>query len=272
MPGTMRVCRHPHLGWTCRLAVILTPCCLAGCAQPQQEGPAHPQFRVESFRWIGQVAPGQIVEVINHYGNIRFRSSDDGTLELSAMIQKLGPQAGQVRVEARERAGGAIIRVGPTSEQGTPTGWFRGRVDITVLLPPGVSTHAHTLDGLIEVKGVTGDVVATTADGDIHAVRPRHLRATTRRGQIHVVLDNRKYDGPLFLESIQGDITVQVSQEASLNIQAHTTGPLIANFSKKASMAVQRAENSLQVTMGSGTNSLHIKSESGRIELVDVGR
>ncbi|MFQ5491542.1 MAG: hypothetical protein ACE5GE_12545 [Phycisphaerae bacterium] len=245
---------------------------MAGCARPQQSRRTPQQFSVESFRWSSPIDSGQVVQVINHYGNIRFRSSDDGLLEISAMIQKLDPQAGDVHVNTHEHADGAIIRVGPPSTPSTPAGWFHGRVDVTVLVPPGVSISAHTLEGLIEIKGVTGDVVATSIGGDIHAVRPRHIQATTRRGQINVELAQIDQDRLLSLESVESDIAVRIAENSSLSIQARTTGALIASFSEKTASAVQKNNGTLQATLRDGGSMLNVESQTGNIEIVSIQR
>lgn len=227
---------------------------------------------MEGFRWTSPIDPGEIAEVVNHYGNIRFRSSDDGTLELSATIQKLGPNPGQVRIETHKHTGRVIIRVGPLSDPGIPPSWFCGRVDVTVLLPPNVSAHARTLDGLIEVKGVTGDVTASSINGDIKVVLPGHVQAKTRHGRIEVLLGDKIYEKPLSLTSVDGDITVKTVQNISLLIEASTGGVLLATFPKHGAGAVKRGKNTLRATLGRATGTLNVSSESGRIELIGVDR
>jgi beta-lactamase regulating signal transducer with metallopeptidase domain len=152
----------------------------SAAAQPAE----HPQQQTwpTEFRWHGQLAPGQRIEVRGMRGEIRAIASPDDAIRVRARISD--PRA-RVRVVYRksgvvvctvllgageERSACESTRRAASVEDG------RGRVDFLVLVPSGVRFGGSIVEGDIEIDDPRSDVDVATLGGRVT------VRLSERRG------------------------------------------------------------------------------------------
>src|SRR5262249_4797214 len=133
------------------------------------------------------------VEVLNPYGNILARPAEDGVFEVSAMIQTftpgphdftvlVDPGTSAILVRVEKKAGSRAVFVRDSA------GRCEGRVDVTVMVPPGLELIAHTTSGDIQARGLRGAVRADAAAGAVEVAAAGAIEAATVSGPIRATV------------------------------------------------------------------------------------
>jgi DUF4097 and DUF4098 domain-containing protein YvlB len=128
--------------------------------------------------------------------------------------------------------------------------------DIVLRLPSGLKTEIRNVAGVIEAKGIHGDLRLDTGSGDIHAQDGQgSINADTGSGDVKVL----RYHGPVnadtgsgdvFLTEIEGDVEVD-SGSGSVNLRAIQAESISADTGS-GDIRLEDAEGSLSADTGSG--------------------
>jgi hypothetical protein len=97
----------------------------------------------------------------------------------------------------------------------------RGRVDLTLIVPPGKRLEGTTRDGLAEIK-YRGDVLARTRGGDILVETPAHASARSDTGSITAKLSGAAWRRALSFTSGSGDVTLWLPAGASPELRVES--------------------------------------------------
>ena len=151
----------------CAAALALAFAACAAAAEPiSPEIPssaialAAPRFELEPFRRRFAATPQAEIAAANRFGDLRVRTAARGGLVVSAMVQKIGWREDELEIRIEENFERVLVEVVPRVPRP------RGRIDLTLLIPPGKRFAGTTGDGLVEIK-YGGDVVARTQSGAI---------------------------------------------------------------------------------------------------------
>lgn len=142
------------------LGVILVAAALAACAKPAPRS----SFKLDAFRWRAAETPQGVIVATNEWGDLRVRTAQRGGLIVSAMIQKIGTTRDELEIRIEEAAEKVVVRVVPLVRKP------RGRVDLTLIIPPGKRLEGTTRDGLAEIK-YKGAAVVRTRGGNVLIAR-----------------------------------------------------------------------------------------------------
>ncbi len=280
----------PSLLATCALAVPL----IAGEPSPED-------WNISRYEWTGETAEGSSVAIVNLHGDIRVRTGNKGEVYLLAVIQrhnddprraKVATEEGEseIRLEVRypevpsseagEVAPGNVAPGAPRAdvqhvppEGGTrnniPEAWTRRRVDLTVFVPPGARTTARTSTGLVELKGLTGDVEAMSDSGNLRIRTAGAVRAQTRHGDVLAQLRRTDWPGTAEIETLTGDIRVELPRGAPADVHVETRGEITTDYS----IDIRRRDDSLlklgSARIGEAGGRLVLKSNRGAIRLIE---
>jgi hypothetical protein len=133
------------------------------------------------------------------------------------MIQKIGTTRDELEIRVDERSDRVVVEVVPLIAKP------RGRVDLTLIVPPGKRLEATTRDGLAEIK-YKGDVRARTRGGDVTLVTPAHARVRSATGNITAKLTGETWRRPLSFASGGGDITIWAPDDVDVPLRTDTDG------------------------------------------------
>lgn len=260
------------------LAAALAPSCAAAAsdvpspspaAQPAQAKP----FRVERYDWSGTLelsAALRRLVVRNDYGDVRARFAGDGLANLHAVIQRLGsgPDVG-VNVE---RHGDTLVVavVSPPGrvsvDQARLPKTAVDRVDLVVYVPPQAALDAESARGLVEARGLQGDVRAVTVDGEIRVSASTAVEARSEGGAVTVNLA-KLGEAPTRIESRTGAIRLALPADGDFRLQVETGGELKTAFELQPGERVAGRRRA-SASFGKAWQSVTVRSESGNIELV----
>jgi hypothetical protein len=222
------------------------------------------------FQWQGQLAPGQLIEILGIHGSIHAVGTQAGSSEPA-----------QVKIQAVPFEGGVVIcAVYPNGDTGkqnvcaapgmdTYLGIDQGDdvvVDFTVQVPAGVRLRASTLTGEISATSLTGEVNANVVHGAVTISTSKGAVGTTLQGPASISMGEVAWNGARMLVSGDGDLDVQLPSDANINVSAFAFhGAVISDFPLALMSAGSFTEAS--GTLGTGGRSLRLSSRNGNITL-----
>ncbi|HEX5760317.1 MAG TPA: hypothetical protein VF121_14105 [Thermoanaerobaculia bacterium] len=246
-----------------KLGVLLAAATLAACARPSPRT-AEEVFELDSFRWRAEATPQGVIVATNEWGDLRVRTAHRGGLVVSAMVQKIGAARDELEIRVDEAADAVVVKVVPRVAEP------RGRVDLTLIVPPGKRLEGATGDGLAEIK-YKGDVVARTRRGNILIETDAHASAQSETGTIVAKLSGGAWERALSFASGSGDITLWLPENANAVLRAATGGVLEVGFPHAAGSGGRETPR-VETTLGHGGPELRIDSVSGDVRVVPWSR
>ncbi len=121
--------------------------------------------------WSGCLPRGGTLEVRGLNGQVRIDASEDDQVEVTAT--HTGSRAARSAIEVKvveHRHGLSVCAVCPGADRYAATagtGVVPGAVNLVARVPPGVHVIASTINGDVEVVGVSGNVEAGTTNGQV---------------------------------------------------------------------------------------------------------
>jgi hypothetical protein len=125
------------------------------------------------WRKTYELAPGGRVDINNVNGRIRVEPSNGNTVEVVAQKTARAANARSAkealdRIEIREEVSSSGISIATKFPRAS--GWFEmggTQVQYTVRMPAGAEAKFTTVNGGVEVNGLTGHVTAETTNGGV---------------------------------------------------------------------------------------------------------
>lgn len=260
--------------------VILTAGLVAGpvAASPGVAGVTATQ-EAESFSWSGRLAAGRTLEVKGINGDVQATGVSGQMAEVRAEKRGRRSDPARVRIEVVEHAAGVTIcAVYPDARQDRPNECAPGdrghlssrdndvKVDFTVSVPEGVRFVGQTVNGELDVRGVAGDVVATTVNGDVRASTSGRARASTVNGSITASLGRADWEDELEFSTVNGSIDLELPADTDAEVRARTVnGSLETDF--PLTISGRFSARNMHGTIGDGGRRLELSTVNGNIRL-----
>jgi Toastrack DUF4097 len=216
--------------------------------------------------------PGGRIDISNVNGKIEVEPSRGNTVEVIALKSARGasPDAAREalgRIDIAESASPTSIRI-ETKLQRASGLFNRGGMEVryTVKVPASVEARFTTVNGSIELAGLTGRVNAETTNGGIHAREiAGPIEASTTNGGVDVEL-TRVVEPGVKLECTNGGIKLRLPSEARATILASVTNGGI----EADGLALDRSESTrrrLEARLNGGGPNIRIEGTNGGIHL-----
>jgi hypothetical protein len=242
------------------------------------------------FRWSGAVASGRWVYARNLNGSVRVERATGAQLEVVAVkryrrgnpedvtvqVTRVGSGEGDVLVCALWRditedcdEGGYRTYSGGNRRRGDR--WYRDNDDdvsleITVRVPNGVKIDVSSVNGGLEIDGVTSEVEAHTVNGGIDARSSGGpVNATTVNGDIDVRM-GAIGTGNLDFSTTNGSIEVTVPDGLNAEVTMRTVnGSVGADFPMTVNGRINPRR--IAATIGKGGMRIDLSTVNGSIDL-----
>lgn len=225
----------------------------------------------ETRSWVETVETGTTVRVDNPYGNVYSRFGGyKNEVEIQATFQRLESDRPPLEVTLSPAEPGLDVRVGPA--QGALE--TRDRADLVIFVPRGVRLDARTEDGLIEAKGLKGDLIASSIKGDIlvRGIEGR-VQAKTARGRISAVIESDAGGEPQSLTTQTGEIELHLWEDANFDVHIATSGIISTDFSLEIEHhRFEEPGKSATARVGRGGPRLTLSSKRGDVRLLQLQR
>ena len=235
------------------------------------------------FRWEGAVRSGRWVQVQNINGDVDVVAATGDRVEITAVKRGRGdPET--VRIE--------VTRYGPNdedvfvcaiwndatcdAERGYQSPKRRNRhhddeddveVTFTVRVPRGVNVDAGTVNGSVDVRGVTGEVRAASVNGGVEAVSEGGpVTASTVNGSIRASMRSLG-SGELEFTTVNGSITVELPEELNADVRMTTVNGTLSSRDFPMTVSGRFSPQNLRATIGRGGTRLSFTTVNGNVEI-----
>ena len=143
-------------------------------------------------------------------------------------------------------------------------------VRIVIELPHNVPVDASTVNGGLQINGVSAPVEATTVNGKISVITSTGpVNATTVNGSIEAIMESLS-SGDVRLTTVNGSVTAGLPRSINANIDASTVnGRVETDFPVKISGKISTRH--LRGTIGTGGPTLKLVTVNGSIGLHEAG-
>ena len=233
--------------------------------------------RSETFRWQGQVAPGQTVEVRGVNGPVRAEPSGSGQVELQAIKTGRFDDPRGVRIVVVPHGDGVTVCALYPDVEGRPNECLPGgggrnavrdndvKVEFLVKVPAGVSFTGRSVNGDVTVRDLDGRARVDTVNGSVELTTTGYASAKTVNGSITMHIGQATWEDALELKTVNGSIELHVPADISADFTAKTVNGRIESDIPIA--VVQMDRRSLKGTLGGGGRGLSIETVNGSIRL-----
>lgn len=228
----------------------------------------------DEWRKTYSLESGGKVAVANVNGKIEVVAGDGNEVEIVA--KKTGRAASEAaarealqRVQIVDSVSDGVIKV-ETKIDRSAGGLFNHSstlVEYTVRLPRSAALDVSTVNGGIEIAGMTGDVVAEATNG---GVRARDIGgpidASTTNGGVHVDLTSVPADG-VKLECTNGGVTLSLPADAKATISARVTNGGIDTTDLKLEVRGEVSRRRLDGDLNGGGPRIELSGTNGGITI-----
>ena len=220
-----------------------------------------------------ELTPGGHVEVANVSGRIQVQPSTGNRVEVFA--RKIGKAATQEaarqaleRVEIEESVSPSSIRIG-TKLQRT-SNWFGGgnvEVDYTVRVPAGADVKFSTVNGAVDITGLTGQVTAENVNGGIKLIDVAGgIKASTVNGGVVAEL-TRISDSGVRLECTNGAIKLLLPRDTKANLSARVMNGGIHTSGLDIESSGESSSRRLEGRLNGGGPKIDLEGTNGGISI-----
>jgi len=242
-------------------------------------GPASTFQQTDDFKWHGVVAAGKAIELVGINGSIDASAATGSEVQVSAIKEGRKSDPREVEMVVIEHADGVTIcAVYPSSRRNEPNECKpagRGRsntrnndveVEWTVRVPRGVLFVGRTVNGDVVARGLTAAAEAYTINGDITVETTSWAQASTVNGSIGARIGSTRWDGDAEFDTVNGRITVDLPQDASMEVHASTVnGSMSTDF--PLTVRGKWGPKRMTGTIGEGGRSLTLSTVNGDMAL-----
>jgi hypothetical protein len=216
-----------------------------------------------------ELAPDGRVDISNVNGKIVVEPSTGRTVEVVAKKSAKGAssdaaRAALDRIEIREEASRELVRI--STRVGPGGGWFGGNTQVhySVRVPANAEVKFTTVNGGVELAGLTGRITAETTNGGVIARDVSgSIEASTTNGGVDVDLATVP-EGGARLGCTNGGIKLRLPADARATISASITNGGIDT----GGLAMQTTESSrrrLEGQLNGGGPRIRLEGTNGGI-------
>lgn len=233
-----------------------------------------------AFSWTGTIADGRSIIIKNINGPILVEHSSSNKVEVLAEKRWRRGNPADVRVEQPTLRSGNVLVCALWSEQSTcdengiHSPRNRGRnnsndvsVHFVVRVPDGVRVDVSTVNGSLQISGVTTEVAATTVNGQIVARSAGGpVRASTVNGSINIAMGSLGTASDLEYETVNGSVTLELPADFGAQLELSTVnGRVTTDF--PITVVGTLSPRKLRGTVGNGAAHVKASTVNGSVTL-----
>jgi hypothetical protein len=234
-----------------------------------------------AFNWSGRIPSGGWLRVYNISGEIHVMPGDGDRTEIVAEKSWRRGDPRDVRIEVVRDGDNVTIcalwhedaectRRG-IDDEGDHHGGRHNRndtsVEFTVRLPRGVNVNVGTVNGGVDVRDVSGEVVASTVNGGVDATTSGGpVRASTVNGAVRVRMGALRGDDDLDFSTVNGSVIVELPAQVDADVEMATVnGGLRSDFPMTVTGRIDPRH--MRATLGRGGRRIKLSTVNGSVEL-----
>jgi hypothetical protein len=235
----------------------------------------------DTWQWRGTLSSTQTIRIRNMNGPIAVERTAGNHAEVFAekSWEHSAPQS--VRLVALPGPSGVTIcALWGDQASCDPEGRYEGlgggghRNDVAVrfkvLVPKGVAADVTTMNGSLQITGVSGALNASTLNGGIQAeVAGGPVTVKTVNGAIEATL-GALAPGGARIETLNGSVTVRLPEHVNATLDAASVvGRVLADLPLQLRGTIDPKH--VRGSLGTGGPTLHVSTVNGEIRLLQMG-
>ncbi len=220
----------------------------------------------KDFRSDYTLVPGGQVFIENVLGDIRVKGFKGNSIEIVG--NKKGDGSDLIEVVDNSTGNRIDIRIRPTRFPGS-----NARIDFEVRVPQAIEynfTRIFSFSGNVHIEGVAGRLRAESVRGSVALKDVKGLvSAMSFSGNINVDIGKTQDRGNMMFSSISGSIDVSASSDLNALVDIScSSGLLRTDFPLEIQELRYGPGRSARGRLGAGMQILHIRSVTGRVNLI----
>lgn len=240
------------------------------------------QSSEDAFNWSGSVPSGRRIIIKNINGPIRVERSSTNRVEVSAEKRWRRGNPSDVRIEQPRLSGGDVLvcalftAESTCDEDGIHSPRNRNRNDndrndvsvhFVVRVPDGVRVDVATVNGGLDVNGVSAQVDASTVNGGIVARSSGGpVRAKTVNGSVTVAMGSISANDDLEYETVNGSVTLELPSNYGGQLELSTVnGRVSTDF--PITITGTLSPRRLRGSIGNGSSHIRATTVNGSVTL-----
>jgi len=247
-------------------------------AKAQSQKQALDNVVIQQYKWQAAIPSSGKVKVINRFGSISIKNINQPIVAVTGAMQLIGETPAQATVISTQADGVQIIEVTYPEGNTDKFGHKRGRVDLGVFVPKGVSLTLITDFGDIKSRKLKSNVIAKTNSGKIKIGSNSTIQASTNTGDIKLTIQKNNSKQARFIESTKtrfntltskvGNIQVYLQDNVNVSLSANSKNSIKNNLRVNNSTKISANTKQLfSAVLGKGTRHYEIKSQAGAINI-----
>ena len=257
-----------------RAAMLVLPVLLAASAACDIAMAEHKEQETSEWRKTYELQPGGRIEIGNINGRIDVRPGEGNAVEVIARKIARGATREAAkdalgRIEIKEESSPSMVKIETKLQRGNG-GLFGGgslQVEYTLRVPRNLELRVSTVNGGVEIEGVTGKVSAEATNGGIRARDiSGQIEATTTNGGVEVDLA-KVPEGGVKLECTNGGIKLRLPSDAKASITARVTNGGIETSGLTIEAAGDKTNRRLDGRMNGGGPRIELEGTNGGIRI-----
>jgi hypothetical protein len=222
--------------------------------------------RAKDFRRNYTLEPGGQVFIENVLGDISVKGFKGDSIEIVGKIK--GDESDLIEVLDNSTGNRIEIRIRPTQFPGS-----NARIDFEVRVPNAIEynfTRIFSFSGNVYIEGVAGRLRAESVRGSVALKDVKGLvSAMSFSGNINVDIGKTQDRGNMMFSSISGSIDVSAPSDLNALVDIScSSGLLRTDFPLEIQELRYGPGRSARGRLGTGMQILHIRSVTGRVNLI----
>jgi DUF4097 and DUF4098 domain-containing protein YvlB len=217
-----------------------------------------------------QVSPGATLEIENTNGAIEVRTHSQPTIQVRASrtaraVTEQGARDLLGRTKLEETASQDLVRL-VTPRQSSSMGQHI-EVRYEVLVPASIAVNLTTVNGKVQLDGVSGAVALETVNGGIEARNITTLRtAETVNGSVSLELASLSAQGTR-IETVNGSVGVKLPSSATADVSVRTVngGIEVEGFGNVSQ--AERRRRHFEGKLNGGGPTLRVETVNGGVSV-----
>jgi DUF4097 and DUF4098 domain-containing protein YvlB len=229
--------------------------------------PAGPLTARDTVEEVRALAPDGRFELENVNGRITLRTWTRDEVRIEAERAAVSEaMLEDIEIQIEGEANEVRVKTRYPRQKGWFLGGNRGKVDYEVTVPRGANVRLKTVNGPVDVEGLSGDIRVESVNGGLDlADIGGELRAKTVNGSIHAAFDRLPGAAHHRLETVNGGIEVALPENAGGQLEARTVNGSIG-CDLPLSETVKKKRR-LEGRLGPGDGRFDLNTVNGGIDV-----
>ena len=211
-----------------------------------------------------------LVRVVNPHGEIRVRAHHKPEIFVLYNAQRHRDDAIGPEVEINHKPDSVEVTTHFEPHKGeVPESFKKRRIDLTVFVPATTPLHLESDSGLLETRGMKGELNMTSTWGDMRTRHAGPLNMKSQYGSLQAMLQDTRWSKDSRIETLTGDILVFVAKNGSLEVEMESHDSFATDFSLTVEKNPETGLKSAKATLGENGKMLFLKTARGQISLLE---